>query len=87
MAHMPQWHPTKGRENDTGTKIQSRRDQVGHKTLKFRKGAVEDRETILSKLKAKEDSELTNKEKALVQVIEEEKLFKTDGENNLLLKK
>lgn len=86
MAHMPQWNPTKGRENDTGTRIVSRRDQVGHKTLKFRKSAeVGDRDAILSKLRAKEESELSNKEKALVQVIEEEKLVKIGGKQNLLL--
>ena len=53
---MPTYYPTKGRENDTGTKIISRRDQAAHKKLKYRSmgqassAEVGDREAILSKL-------------------------------------
>jgi protein CWC15 len=91
MAHMPTYYPTKGRENDTGTKIISRRDQAAHKKLKYRSmgqassAELGDREAILSKLQAKEEKELSKKEKAIVKVIQEEKSVNTGGNNNLLL--
>lgn len=88
---MPTYYPTKGRENDTGTKIISRRDQAAHKKLKYRSmgqtssAELGDREAILSKLQAKEEKELSKKEKAIVKVIQEEKSVNTGGNNNLLL--
>jgi protein CWC15 len=81
MAHMPTYYAAKGRETDLRTTLTSRKDQAGHKTLKYRKTGqstaeeVGDREAILKNLAEKEEKEMSKKDRALAYVMSEEKAY------------